>query len=234
MKRNDKTIIPMTTTFIHRAAALCFVITVVAIMTAMSAQAQIPANVKEVLDKCDEQMNNPSGLVLDVTLNMKILVVSGNGTMKCYSKGDKNFTTMTMKVLGQEIIEESGFDGQQEWEYTSATSKKEKDSLIITKTTVAKKNDYGMNMDYENSYKTAKMKEKGSYYEIDFSNRLDPELPKKMTMKVSKDTYYLREMTTSMSGAKVTMTVTKITKGCSDNWFKLDMNRYKNAVVVRK
>ena len=33
---------------------------------------------------------------------------------------------------------------------------------------------------------------------------------------------------------KFTMTVTKITKGCSDNWFKLDMNRYKNAVVVRK
>ena len=25
-----------------------------------------------------------------------------------------------------------------------------------------------------------------------------------------------------------------ITKGCSDNWFKLDMDRYKNAVVVRR
>jgi hypothetical protein len=30
------------------------------------------------------------------------------------------------------------------------------------------------------------------------------------------------------------MSVTKITHGCSDSWFKLDMNRYKNAVVVRK
>ena len=210
------------------------VIVAVAMMTAMSAMAQFPTNVKEVLKKCDEQMNNPSGLVLDVTLKMKMLVFSGNGTMKCYTKGDKNFTVMTMKVLGQEIKEESGFDGQQEWEYTSASSKKEKDSLIITKTSVAKKNDYGMNIDYEKSYKTAKMKEKGLYYVIEFSNRIDPELPKKMTMKVAKDSYYLRELTTSVSAAKVTMTVTKVTKGCSDNWFKLDMNRYKNAAVVRR
>jgi hypothetical protein len=33
---------------------------------------------------------------------------------------------------------------------------------------------------------------------------------------------------------KITMTITKITKGCSDNWLKLDMNRYKNAVVDRR
>ena len=211
-----------------------FVMAVVAIMTVVSVQAQIPANVKAVLDKCDEQMDNPSGLVMDVTLKMKMLVFSGNGTMKCYSKGDKNFTVTSMKILGQEIKEESGFDGQQEWEYSSATSKKEKDSLIITKTTAAKKKDFDMKMDYEKSYKTAKMKEKGLYYEIEFSNRIDPELPKKMTMKIAKDTYFLREISTSVSAAKVTMTVTKITKGCSDNWFKLDMNRYKNAVVVRK
>lgn len=78
------------------------------------------------------------------------------------------------------------------------------------------------------------MKEKGLYYEIAFSNRIDPELPKKMTIKVAKDGYYLREISSSVGAAKVTMTVTKLTMGCSDNWFKLDMNRYKNAVVVRK
>ena len=32
----------------------------------------------------------------------------------------------------------------------------------------------------------------------------------------------------------ITITITQITKGCSDNWFKLDMNKYKNAVVVRQ
>jgi hypothetical protein len=33
---------------------------------------------------------------------------------------------------------------------------------------------------------------------------------------------------------KITITITKITKGCRDSWFKLDMNRYKNATVVRQ
>ena len=206
----------------------------VALMTAISANAQFPANIKAVLDKCDEKMDTPSGLVMDITLKMKMLVFSGSGTMKWYMKGDKSFMTMNMKAMGQEMKEEAGFDGQQEWEYHTSMSKKEKDSLIITKTSVAKANDYGMNIDYEKSYKKAKMKEKGLYYEIDFSDRIDPELPKKMSVKIAKDTYYLREVSTSVSVAKVTMTVTKVTKGCSDNWFKIDMNRYKNAVVVRK
>ena len=206
----------------------------VALMTAISANAQFPANIKAVLDKCDEKMDTPSGLVMDITLKMKMLVFSGSGTMKWYMKGDKSFMTMNMKAMGHEMKEESGFDGKQEWEYHTATDKNERDSLIITNTSVAKNNDYGMNIDYEKSYKKAKMKEKGLYYEIDFSDRIDPELPKKMSVKIAKDTYYLREVSTSVSVAKVTMTVTKVTKGCSDNWFKIDMNRYKNAVVVRK
>ena len=206
----------------------------VAMMTAVSAHAQFPANIKAVLDKYDEKMSNSSGIVMDITLKMKMMVFPGNGTMKWYMKGDKSFSTMTMKLMGHEMKEESGFDGEQEWEYTTASSKKEKDSLIITKTTAAKKKDFDMKMDYEKTYKTAKMKEKGLYYQIDFSDRIDPEVPKKMSVKIAKDSYYLREITTSVSIAKVTMTVTKITKGCNDSWFKLDMNRYKNAVVVRK
>lgn len=210
------------------------VMAVVVMMATMSAMAQFPANVKDVLDKCNEKMDNPAGLVMDISMKMKLLVFSGNGTMKWYTKGDKSFTVSTMKVLGHEVREELGFDGQQEWNFTSAESKKEKDSLIITKTTAASKNDFGIDIDYDKMYKTAKMSEKGPYYVIDFSNPIDPKAPKKMTVKIAKDSYYLREMSTSMSGAKVTITVTKVTKGCSDNWFKLDMNRYKNAVVVRR
>lgn len=48
--------------------------------------------------------------------------------------------------------------------------------------------------------------------------------------KIDKDTYYLRELRISVGLALATMTVTKVTKGCSDSWFKIDMNRYKNAV----
>lgn len=203
-------------------------------MTVMSAIAQIPANVKEVLDKSSEKMENPSGLVMDVTVKVKMLVLSGNGTMKWYMKGDKSFMVMNMKLLGLDMREESGFDGQQAWDFESASSKKERDSLIITKTTEAKKSDYGLNMDYEKTYKKAKMKEKGLYYVIDFSDSIDPGVPKKVTMKIAKNSYYLREISTSKGAAKMTMTVTKVTKGCSDSWFKLDMNRYKNAVVVRR
>ena len=81
---------------------------------------------------------------------------------------------------------------------------------------------------------TVEMKEKGLYYVIDFSDRIDPEAPKKMTVKIAKNNYNLREVVMNDKGPNVTLTVTKITHGCSDKWFKLDMNRYKNAVVVRK
>ena len=80
----------------------------------------------------------------------------------------------------------------------------------------------------------ASMKESGLYYVITFSAPLKKDLPKKTTTKIAKDTYYLREYIMSKGMGKITMTITKVTKGCSDNWFKLDMNRYKGAVVVRK
>lgn len=181
------------------------------------AQAQFPANVKELLEKSNEKLKYPSGLVIDISVKMSMLLFSGNGTMKWYMKGDKDFMMMTMKAMGQEETEESGFDGQQAWAYMKATYKGEKDSLIITKTNVIRNNNFGLNIDYEKSYKTAKMKEKGRNYEIDFSNRIDPEHPKKMTIKIEKSNYYLREISTSVGVAKVTLTVTKVTKGCSDN-----------------
>lgn len=211
---------------------LCLLIAFVATVGAM---AQIPANVKEVLKKCDEKMDNPAGLVVDLTMKAKVMaVISLNGTAKMYSKGDKEFMTMTMKAFGQEFREESGFDGQQSWDFTAAESKKERDTLVITKTTKAQKSELSLNMDYDKEYKSAKMREKGLYYEIEFSDRINPKMPKKMTVKIAKDSYYLREFTAVMGMGKVTMTVTKVTVGAKDSMFKLDMNRYKNAVVVRR
>jgi hypothetical protein len=211
---------------------LCLLIAFVATVGSM---AQIPANVREVLKKCDEKMDNPAGLVVDLTMKAKVMaVISLNGTAKMYSKGDKEFMTMTMKAFGQEFREESGFDGQQSWDFTAAESKKERDTLVITKTTKAQKSELSLNMDYDKEYKSAKMREKGLYYEIEFFDRVNPEMPKKMTVKIAKDSYYLREFTAVMGMGKVTMTVTKVTVGEKDSMFKLDMNRYKNAVVVRR
>lgn len=207
---------------------------VVVLMATMSALAQIPANVKEVMKKCEQSMDYPSGLVLDAILTAKVAFISTGGTMKMCSKGDKAFTLVEMKYKGEMLREEDGFDGEQQWEYTQASGKNEKDTLIITKATQAMKNDYTIDFDIDKEYKKASMKESGLYYVITFSDPLKKDLPKKTIIKIAKDTYYLREYTMSKGLGKITMTVTKVTKGCSDNWFKLDMNRYKNAVVVRK
>ena len=210
------------------------IMAVAALMVSASAMAQIPANIMDVLNKCDEKMDDPNGTIIDMTLKSKILVLSVNGTMRMYEKGDKSFCEVKIKALGQEMRMEQGFDGQQDWEFVAATSKKERDTLTITKTTKANKGEYSIDFDFEKMYKSAKMREKGLYYEIDFSDRIDAEAPKKMSVKIAKSNYALREVTMSEKGPKVTLTITKITHGCSDKWFKLDMNRYKNAVVVRK
>ena len=203
-------------------------------LVAAGAVAQIPANVMDVLNKCDEKMSDPKGIILDMTLKTKILIMSVNGTVKMCEKGEKSYIQMTAKAMGKEMRVEHGFDGQQDWEFAAATSKKERDTLTITKTNKANKDDFSLDLDVDKMYKTAKMKEKGLYYEIEFSDRINPEMPKKMTVKIAKDSYYLREFTAVMGMGKVTMTVTKVTVGAKDSMFKLDMNRYKNAVVVRR
>ena len=87
-------------------------------------------------------------------------------------------------------------------------------------------------------YSKAKMKENGRYYEITFSGTKKKDVSKKTTIKIDKENCLLREFSIDEDVAnfagKITMTITKITKGCSDNWFKLDMNRYKNAALVRR
>lgn len=211
-----------------------FLIVVAVMLASMSAMAQIPANIQEVLKKCDEKMDNPAGMVIDMMVKTKILVISFNGTAKMYQKGDKYFSEMIVKAAGHEMRTEQGFDGQQVWDYTTAAKKSEKDTLTITKTSKAKNNDCNIDFDFEKMYKSAKMKEKGLYYEISFSDRIDPEAPKKMSVKIAKSNYNMREVSFSAGPAKITLTVTKITIGARDSMFKLDMNRYKNAVVVRK
>ena len=215
------------------------IILIVTAFVATSAMAQIPANVREVLKKSEEKMatyNTPAGVSFDATLKMKVSILSLNGTMKVFSKNKKFFTTISMKALkDMEIKIELGFDGEQEWTYESILG--EKDSLKITKTKDAF-NDYGMRTDYEKDYNKAKMKETDQYYEITFSGPKRKDVSKKASVKIAKNTYLLREYSVDEDmGAftgKMIITINKITKGCSDNWLKLDMNRYKKAKVVRQ
>ena len=49
--------------------------------------AQIPAEVESVLKKCSDKMHSPDGVEMDMRLNVKA-VVSFNGTLKMYTKGE--------------------------------------------------------------------------------------------------------------------------------------------------
>ena len=212
-----------------------------AVIAAASAMAQIPAEVKDVLKKCEDKMasyNTPAGFMVDANMKMKVSVFSLSGPIKMYTKGNKYFTTVSMNAMKKEMMKiEVGFDGTQKWEYVSTSDDDRNDSLKITRTQ-GSKNALGMKIDYDKDYRKAKMKVSGRYYEITFSGPLRKEISKKATVKIDKESYLMREYSVNEDvagfSAQVTITINKLTRGCPDNWLKLDMNRYKNAVVVRR
>ena len=206
----------------------------VAVMAAVAAQAQIPDRVKEIMDKCSQKMNNPAGLEIDMKLHVGMVVISMNGTMKVYSKGDKAKSIVSIKMMGQEIKHVSGFDGENDWELKPAVKKDEKDSLIITKADKKAKGDYDMDLDMTDTYGKAELKEKGKFYVITFTKPKDKDDPKKSIVKISKESYYLQEMEGKMGIGTMTMTVEKYKVGVSDDKLRLDPDEFPGAVVVRK
>ena len=206
----------------------------VAIMTAMSVQAQIPAEVKDILKKCSEKNQHSGGTEIEMKLHVGAVIASMNGTMKMYRKGDKSFSVMKMKALGHEIYHETGFDGTQSWNYSKASDEDERDTLIITKGAQKKKDKFSINMGLDKEYKKAKLKTTDKFYEITFTEPLKKDMPKKSIIRIVKDTYMLHQYETKVSIASMKMTVTKIKLGVSDNVFVFDPKKYPNAVVVRK
>ena len=206
----------------------------VAIMTAMSVQAQIPAEVKDILKKCGEKNQHSGGTEIEMKLHVGAVIASMNGTMKMYRKGDKSFSVMKMKALGHDIYHESGFDGTQSWNYSKASDEDERDTLIITKGAQKKKDKFSVNMGLDKEYKKAKLKTTDKFYAITFTGPLKKDMPKKSNIRIVKDTYMLHQYETKVSIASMKMTVTKIKLGVSDNVFVFDPKKYSNAVVVRK
>ena len=153
-------------------------------------------------------------------------------------KNEKSRATVVTKILGREVRMDEGFDGTQEWSYRHIDLKKKdkevKDTLIIKKTAKKSESDYDIDFNMDKDYKTATVKVSGRYYELTFTNPVKKDDPKKVVVKIDKDKYYFREMKARQSGVSMTMTVTKIKFGVSDDVFKLDLSKYPNAVVVRK
>lgn len=209
------------------------VLILIFILAGMALRAQIPAEVEEVLNKCAEKMHNPSGVEMDMNLNVKA-VMSFNGTIKMYTKGEKSLTKMRMKVLGREIRTETGSDGKQVWVFKPAVEEGDKDSVLVYKPSGKKKGEYDLDFEVGNEYKKAKMKEKNGRYEITLSEPKDKEMPKKTTMVVNKSDYTFYQMGVKDGVVGFTMTATKIKYGVNDAVFVLDQKKYPNAVIVKK
>ena len=87
-------------------------------------------------------------------------------------KNNKIRVFMESKVFGKELKVETGFDGQQEWQYIhhkdedNEKSAARRDTLTITKSSQKPKNEHSIDFDIYKNYKTAKMKLDGQNYEI--------------------------------------------------------------------
>ena len=213
-------------------------IVVAAMMAAVSIQAQIDPKVIEVLNKSQEKTNDPHGTEIDMTVEATMVVKLTAVNIKTLEKNNKMRMFMESKVFGKELAAESGFDGQQEWEYShwkdDEDNKARRDTLTIKKTTKKPKNENAVDFEMYKNYKTGTIKLNGQYYEITLTKPVKKDLPSKVVMLVDKDKYYFREMKTKHKGVSVTMKMTKIKIGVSDDAFKLDPKKYPNAVVVRK
>ena len=202
----------------------------------MSAEAQISAEVSELLKKVAAKMDHPSGTEVDMNVRAKMFIVSVNMKMTVFSKGDKQRMKGTMKILGKTAQIESGFDGQQEWKYKHLDVKKEnkKDTLYIKKVAKKSKADYDVDFGLDKSYRKATIKLKDKYHVITFTNPISKDDPKKVTMKIDKDNEVLREVSVKEGGATMTLTFNRIKYGVNDNVFVLDTSKYPGAVIVRK
>jgi hypothetical protein len=204
----------------------------------MTALAQIDPQVTEIMRKCEKVMSNPAGLEMTMSIEARMVIKLSGITATVSEKNGKSKASMVMKVLGREVKTEEGFDGTQEWSYRHIDLKKKgkevKDTLTIKKTAKKSESDYDIDFSVDKEYKTATVKVSGRYYELTFTNPIKKDDPKKMVVKIDKDKYYFREMKAKQSGVSMTMTVTKIKFGVSDNVFKFNPKNYPNAIIVRK
>lgn len=203
-----------------------------AIALAVTASAQIPAEVSDVMNRCRAAMNNPGGLEYEMDMRAGVGPLALKMHLTKATKGNLTRSSMSMKFMGVDILSESGFDGSDTWNVKHTESV---DSITITHgdTRAKEKNDLALDLD--SKYRKAKMKTKDGYFEITFSDPVDKaNEAKSITIKISSKNYTVREVHTSARGAKVTMTVTKIRVGLSDSHFKLNLAKYPNAVVIRQ
>ena len=209
------------------------ILVILLLLVVANAGAQIPAEVGTVVKKCGEKMKSPAGVEMDMALHVKALaVMSVNGSMKMYMRGDKSVVKMRIKMLGHEVKTETGSDGRQMWFLKHAVIDTDRDTLIVMP--VSKKGEFDLDFNLHNEYRKAKMKEKNGRYEITFTDPKDKDMPRKTVMVVNKSDYTFHEMSVKDGANGFTMTVTRLRFGVPESMFVLDESRYQGAVVVKR
>ena len=118
---------------------------VAAMMATVMIHAQIDPQVIEVLKKSQEKMSNPHGTEIEMTVDVTLMVKLTGMTIRCSEKNNKMRMFVESKVMGQELTAETGFDGQQEWQYIHRKDddkKARRDTLTIIKTTKKPDNEH--------------------------------------------------------------------------------------------
>jgi uncharacterized protein YabE (DUF348 family) len=83
----------------------------------LAVQAQIPAEVSEMMRKCEANMNHASGCEYDMNVHMSMMVMSIDMKMVITQKNGKSLVRTSMSKMGREMTTENGFDGHQSWSF---------------------------------------------------------------------------------------------------------------------
>ena len=209
------------------------IICLFAAFSAVNVAAAIPAEVVKVMHKSSAAMESSNGLSMDMNVNINMLIISMDMSIELREKGNKSLMQMSTSVRGKEIKSEKGCDGVVAWEYKSIPTRD--DTLVISKPKIfGSNNEYTIDYDIYEEYKTAKMKEKDGNYEITFTDPKNDDTPKKTVLKFRKKDYMPVEMETKESGVTMTITFSNIKFGVDDSVFVFDESRYKGATIIRQ
>lgn len=225
-----KLFIAMSINLQHMRKAILFVVAM--LLGAAGVRAQIPAEVTAVMDKCRASMVNPNGLEYEMDIKAGVGPVAMKMHMVVAEKGKMSRVLFSTRVLGQDVVSEVGFDGTDTWEIDRSPKA---DTITFARGDHRKKDKNVLSTDFDKRYRKAKMKEKDGYYVITFTEPKDKDNEaKSVTTWLSMKSCMMQELKTTAKGASVTMKVTKIRTGLKDDYFKVDLGKFPNAVVIKK
>lgn len=194
--------------------------------------AQIPVEVTNVMDRSRAVMANPAGIEYVMDMKAGMAGISMKMKFVIAMKGKMSRVHVTSKIMGMEIVQESGFDGTDTWEIDYSSKG---DTITFVRGDKREKGKGDMEFDFDKKYNKAKMKLKDGFYDIDFSDPKDKTNEvKKISVKISANDYHVCEIRSGALGSKVVMTISKVRFGIKDSYFKVDLSKHPGAVVIRK